>query len=255
MNLACPHSMWTPDFNVVESVVWSVALIAPLGAFLALPKLLPLRRELTWSRIKMMWPLGWLAVRDPRQSEAWRRRMAAAWRRDVLDTHGEGTRRGEVVRDERLLGRARLAGWTTGGLVLGVVLLSGATMLVAGDDPMRGRIALALAFTGLVAGWLARVGGAGAALWTESLALGRSLAGRIAVGALAGAAYGAVAAFSVAFVALLVLVPLANLMMAEPLAARDLMVVLTAGGVSASVLGALVGPLLMVPLAVGATRR
>lgn len=258
MNLACPSEMWTPKFNLVETLVWSVALVAPLATFLALPKLLPLRRELTWSRIKMMLPLGWLASRsagNAGEASGWRQKLRAAWLRDVRDEHAEGTRKGEVVRDARLLGRARLVGWTVGGLLLGLVMASAVGMLFVGGDHGRFGIGFALVVTALVAGWLGRVAGAGAALWTQSLALGRGVLSRLGLGVLVGAGYGAIAGYTVGFASLLVLVPLADLLIGEPLSSRAMMMVLTGGGVGAACFGAVLGTGLLVPLALGAIRR
>ena len=258
MTLACPSQIWNPRFNLVETIVWSVALLAPLATFLAMPKLLSLRRELTWSRIKLMLPLGWLASRstgDVVEAARWRERLYAAWLRDVRDEHLEGTRSGEVVRDERLLRRTRLVGWTSGGLLLGLWLTSAVGTLFVSGERYRGRIAFALVIGGIVAGWIGRVAGAGAAMWTQSLALGRGLFARLGLGVLVGGAYGAITGFTVAFASLLVVVPLVDVLIAEPLAGRDLMMVLTVGGVSAALCGAIAGCLLLTPLAIAARRK
>jgi hypothetical protein len=250
MNLACPTLQ--SDFNFVETVVWSVCLLAPIATFLALPRLLPLKRELTWSRIKAQLPLAWLASRA--EERGWRQRLRAAWRRDVEAAHPEGTARGEVVRDERLLARARAVGWVVGLLLLGLHVVAAAAIASDGDR-YAGRLAVSLVATGLVMGWIGRVAGGGAALWAQALALGRGAAARVGAGFLVGAGYGAVAGFTATFVGLLTLVPLMSLFTLEPPGSHDMMIALTVGGVASGAMGAFVGTALLAPLTLFATRR
>src|SRR5258706_12324071 len=96
MTLAC--GSYPSDTSVIEAVVWSICLIAPIATFLALPKLLPLRRELGWSRIKALGPLARLAAGG--DFATLRARVRDAWRRDVEAAHPSGPP-GGGVRDQR----------------------------------------------------------------------------------------------------------------------------------------------------------
>lgn len=240
------------QFNLVEAVVWSVALLAPLATFLALPKLLPLRRELTWSRIRAQWPLALLAARG-KESSGWHERMRAAWLRDVHDEHPEGSARGEVVRDPQLLGRARAVGWVTGGLLLSSTLFAALIVLVS-NERYSGRLAFTLALTGLVMAWVGRIAGAGAAMWAQSLALGRGGFGRAMIGFLVGAGYGAIAGFATAFAGILSLVPAMSLLTLDAVSGKETMLAFTLTGVFSAFVGALFGSLLLAPIAVAAKR-
>ncbi len=251
MNLACPSSMYRADSSIMEAVVWSICLIAPIATFLALPKLLPLRRELAWSRVKALWPLArlaaggdWAALRD---------RVRAAWRRDVEAAHPAGPR-AEVVRDERLLGRARAVGWAVAALI-GAAHLAFAGFVLANDSQYTGRFALTLLATGLVMAWIGRVAGAGGALAAQALALGKSGARRLGAGALVGAGYGAVAGFTAGFFGMLVLVPMMSAMTLDAPTSHETMIMLTIASVAAALIGAFVGALLLAPIAVAARRK
>jgi hypothetical protein len=257
MTLACPSALASAPFDLFESVVWSIGLLAPVATFLALPRLLPLGREVAWSRARLMRPLAWLASRlagDRAEAAAWTERLQAAWRREVEAEHAEGTRRGEVVRDGTLLARARAVGWVTGGFTLAAFLLL-ALIVVGTGDRQAGRLAVTLVATGGAVAWLARIAGAGATLWAESLALGRPWWARLGVGLLVGGGYGAVAAFAMSFVGLFVLVSMMSLLTLDAPSGREMMVALTFSGVAAATVGALYGALLVAPIAAGARRR
>jgi hypothetical protein len=254
MMLACPSMTDYSSINPIETIVWSIGLLAPLATFLALPRLLPLGRELTWSRIKARLPLAWLGARAAGAGPGWRQRLREAWLRDVHDAHPEDTRRGEVVRDASLLLRARILGWIAGGTLLLANLLIGMAV-VADGDPVSWRLALSLALTGLAMGWVGRVAGTGAGLWAQSMALGRSLPARLGAGLLVGAGYGAIGGFVVGVTGVAVVVPSMSLLTLEMPAAHETMIALTVAGVFTGFLGALFGSLILAPIAACATRR
>jgi|SRR5579871_2202646 len=237
--------------NLIEAVVWSVCLIAPIATFLALPKLLPLWRELSWSRVKALAPLARLAAGG--EWPTLRERVRTAWRRDVEAAHPDGAR-GEVVRDARLLTRARATGWIVAGLIVSLHVLFAAFVLSV-ENRYSGRFLITLIATGAVMAWLGRVGATGGALVAQAMALGKSWPRRLGAGALVGAGYGAVAGFTVGFAGMAVLAPLMSVLTWDPPSSHDAMLMLTFAGVGASMVGAFVGALLLVPVSLAATRR
>jgi hypothetical protein len=249
MTLACPHSI--PEFNLIESLVWSIGLLLPVATFLALPKLLPLGRELRWTRVRALWPLAWLSSRlsgDRAEAGSWRARLHEAWTRDLHAAHAEGTRVGEAARDPRLAARARWIGWGVAAFVLALFAWSIAALMIE-REPENGWLALAIAFSAPVTCWVARVGASGAALWTQALVRGRGPLTRIAIGLALGGGYGAVGGFTAGFFGLWVLVPVLSLETRNPPASYDMMIGLTLAGVASALVGSLIGAATCAPLA------
>jgi len=215
MSLACSMSSATIPSQWL--LVWAVVLLAPVAAFLALPKLLPLARELRWTRARVAWPLAWLASRldgDRAGAAAWGARMRRGLGWDVEAAH-EGGRAGVVAREPSLLRRARRIGWVAGAVP--PLIAAGVTALVwhergaASTAVTVGAIAAAL-----VSAWIARVGAASAGFWAQALALGRGGAGRLGAGLLVGGGYGALTGATAALAAGVVFVPLVSLLTLEP---------------------------------------
>ncbi len=250
MMLACGDST---EVNFMEAVVWSVCLLAPLATFLALPKLLPLRRALTWSRINLQRALTFVLSRGD-TADGWAARVSQAWRRDIYEAHPEGTPRGEVVRDERLLRRARIVGWSISIVVLATALFA-ILLAVQNDSQYAGRLAVVLTVTGLVTAWIARFAATGGAVWAQAMALGRGGIARAGIGFLVGISYGAIAGFTAAFFGALLFIPSMSLLAWDAPPSHDTMLMLTFGGLFAAAIGATLGATLLTPLALGATRK
>ncbi len=250
MMLACGDST---EVNFMEAVVWSVCLLAPLATFLALPKLLPLRRALTWSRINVQRACAFVLSRGDVR-DGWAARVSQAWRRDINEAHPEGTPRGEVVRDERLLRRARIVGWSVSIVVLATAL-SGILLAVQNDSQYTGRLALTLTASGLLVAWIARFAATGAGVWAQAMALGRGGLVRAGIGFLVGVSYGAIAGFTAAFFGALFFIPSMSLLALDAPSSHDTMLMLTFGGLFAAGIGATLGAFLLTPLALAATRK
>ena len=256
MTLAC--SFATPPPSILESVLWSLVVLAPVMVFLFAPRLLPLRRDLAW------------ALRFPGRARAWLRAVRTG---DAAARHAFGHARAEwlaevqarsatgplhaVVTSPVLLFRARLVG----NLARGVVVSGGVFFAILGfaeGAHLSPAIpwALSMLLTALCAGWLVRVAGEGAAATAQGLAATRGWGGvtRGLVGGAIGAGHGAVAGWTACFVAHWIVLPTISLATLSLPPSRLAMYTLTGGGAVAALLGAAIGATLVAAVAIAARR-
>ena len=261
MTLACSHSYAygadEPWLALLKTTVWCAALVMPFILFLILPKLLPLRRELRWTRARMLHPLAWLASRmdgNHREANGWRARIGRAWRVEVEARNGSGMN-ANVVRDPRLFARA-IAGGRMGFAAVGIVYAVSVGVLFSATHNRIGTwwsIALTLALpAAAVVGW---IGGSAGAMVAQSLALGKKPLRRAGAGLLAAIVYGPVTGFVSGVVGSLIVVPFLSLVLWDPPPARDWLEVLTVAGVGAAVVGLMVAIVVFVPLALLARKK
>ena len=259
MMLACGMSY--SHTSISEAILWSALLLAPVMVFLLLPKLLPLGRDLRWTRTRVLTPFLWVAARVSRKREEAAillGRLRAAWLGDVKAHHGTDAA-SVVLESPRLLFRARLVGELARGTITAIgLVLSGALLLGDGGPALWTKLALVLSLlvSTLAAGWIARVAGDAAATWAQGLAIKHGWGGfaRLVGGLGIGAVYGAAAGWVASFAVVWIVVPIMTLATFDAPRSVETMYAMTIGGFLGAMAGAVVGAFLVGCVALAARR-